>query len=95
VLDFLNGILKVAGIEDNATFTRSTVINVQEEINTVVAAANYLNEDYVTEKILTILGDGDRAEEIIRQKDADGFERMNIATDTEEQRNDGTVGDQQ
>lgn len=91
VLDFLNGILKVAGIEDNATFTRSTVINVQEEINTVVAAASYLSEDYVTEKILTILGDGDKAKEIIRQKDADGFERMNIAPNTENQANEKAI----
>lgn len=91
VLDFINGILEVAGIEDTATFTRSTVINVQEEINTVVAAASYLSEDYVTEKILTILGDGDKAEEIIRQKDADGFERMNIAPNTENQANERAI----
>ncbi len=77
-LDFLNGILSVAGIEDNATFTRSTVVNTQEEINTVIAASAYLTEDYVTEKILNLLGDGDRAEELLRQRDADGIERMNI-----------------
>ncbi len=84
VLDFLNGILFVAGIEDNATFTRSTVVNTQEEINTIIAASAYLTEDYVTEKILTILGDGDRAEELLRQRDADGIERMSIEQEEEQ-----------
>ena len=76
VLDFLDGIMKVAGIEDTATFTRSTVVNAQEEITTVIAASSYLSEDYVTEKILNILGDGDKAAEMIAQRDADNMGRM-------------------
>ena len=52
--------------------------NVQEEINTVVSAASYLTEDYVTEKILTILGDGDKANKILKQKAADELERGRV-----------------
>lgn len=91
VLDFINGILEVAGIEDTATFTRSTVINVQEEINTVLAAASYLSEDYVTEKILTIFGDGDKAEQMIRQREADGLDRMSVSPFTENQANEKAI----
>ena len=91
VLDFIEGALKILNIEDSATFTRSTVVNTQEEVGTVISAANFLSEGYVTEKILTILGDGDRAEEIIRQKEADGFERMNIAPNTENQANERAI----
>ena len=76
VHDFLDGILAVIGIEDTATFTRSTIVNVQEEISSVVAAAQFLDESYVTEKILTILGDADKAEDVLKQMDADGIERL-------------------
>jgi SPP1 family phage portal protein len=65
--DFINGILAVAGIEDTATFTRSQIVNKQEEIETLITAAPYLGEEYVSEKILTLLGDIDRAEEIAQK----------------------------
>lgn len=82
VLDFLNGIMALAGIEDNPSFTRSYIINTQEEITTVVAAGQYLTDDYITEKVLTLLGDGDKAQKIIKQIDADEIERFNdIDTD--------------
>lgn len=71
VLDFLQSLLAIIGIDDNPTFTRSMIVNVQEEINTVIASGAYLPEDYVREKILTILGDGDKVEDIQRQIDAD------------------------
>ena len=74
--EFVNGILKVAGIDDEPTFTRSTMINTAEEIQTVLQAATHLPDDYVTQKILSILGDGDRASELIAQMDADELERM-------------------
>lgn len=80
VLEFIDGIMKLAGIEDEPTFTRSTIVNTQEEVQTLVQAAPYLGEDYVTEKILTLLGDGDKADEIIKTKDADSITRLgNIA----------------
>lgn len=65
VTEFLKGILFVAGIDDAPTFTRSYLINTQEEISTVLQAAQYLDDDYVTRKILTILGDADKADEVL------------------------------
>ena len=76
VLDFLRGIMALNGIEDEPTFTRSMIVNVQEEIQSVVMAASYLDGSYVTRKILTLLGDGDQAEEILAQMDADDAERL-------------------
>lgn len=78
VLNFIQGILKIAGVDDEVTFTRSAVINVQEEISVVLQAAPYLSQDYVTSKILTMLGDADQAEDILKQMDADGMERVTI-----------------
>lgn len=76
VIDFISGILAVAGIEDEPTFTRSTIINTQEEVQTVVLAASYLGSDYVTRKILSLLGDGDQADEVLRAVDAEDAERL-------------------
>lgn len=76
VLEFLQHILYLAGITDeDPSFTRSYIINRQEEINAVVSASQFLDEEYCTRKILTIFGDGDQADEIIKRMDADELER--------------------
>lgn len=75
VVDFIKGILALAGIDDNPTFTRSTMINTSEEIDNILKAATYLDSTYVTEKILSILGDGDKTEEVLARMDADEIER--------------------
>lgn len=85
VLDFIQGILAVAGIEDEASFTRSVMVNQSEMITTVVQAAAYLPEDYVTTKILEILGDGDQAETILQQMAADELDRFGNLTEPEEE----------
>lgn len=81
ILDFLYGILALAGIDDEPTFTRSMLVNTSEEITTVVAAAQFLADDYVTEKILTILGDGDKAQDVLKQMDADELSRGGVLDD--------------
>lgn len=83
VLDFLNGIMAVAGIEDEASFTRSTVVNTQEEVQTVVLAADHLSSEYVTRKILNLLGDGDKAGEVLKQMDAEDMERLGTVMEDE------------
>ena len=84
VLDFINGILKVAGIEDEATFTRSVIINQSEMINTLLASATYLPDEYVTRKVLEYLGDGDKADDLLKQIDADEIDRFNGREDEDE-----------
>lgn len=79
LIDFLQGILAVAGIDDDPTFTRSTIVNTQEEVSTVISAASYLTSDYVTRKILILLGDGDQAEDMIKEMTAEAVERYNSA----------------
>ncbi len=74
VIKFVKGILAVAGIEDEPTFTRSRLVNVNESVTTVLQASEVLDADYVTEKILNLLGDGDRTEEILERMEADELE---------------------
>jgi len=68
VHECLDALCALAGMEDNeATFTRSMIVNTQEEISILVSAAQYLEEDYLIRKILTLLGDGDMADELIEK----------------------------
>ena len=76
VLDFLDGIMALAGVEDEPTFDRSKMVNTQEEVQTVLLAAQYLDPIYVTTKILSLLGDGDQTEEVLKRMDANDGERL-------------------
>lgn len=76
VTEFIQGVLELAGIDDTPTYTRNKIINAQEETQTVLLGAQYFDGEYITKKLLTILGDADRAEEVIRRKDAGDLERL-------------------
>lgn len=43
VIEFIQGILELAGIDDNPSFKRSMIVNQTEETNMVLAAAQYLD----------------------------------------------------
>lgn len=75
-IEFINGILAVAGIDDKPTFTRSTMINQGEELQNILSAAVLLPPEYAVEKVLTILGDGDRADKIIAELHRNEQERL-------------------
>ena len=79
IIEFLDRLMKVIGIEDTPTFTRSMLINVSEMIQILLQSATALTDEYVTTKILELLGDGDKAEYIINQKVADELARYNIS----------------
>lgn len=76
VLDFIKGIKEIVGIEDDASFTRSMIVNSAEEVQTVLQAATVLDDEYLTRKVLEILGDGDKAEEILKRKEEEDMNRM-------------------
>ena len=68
VTDFIMGILELAGIEDEPTYTRSQMSNRAETLDMVLQSAEYLDVEYVTKKILTLLGDADELEEVLKRK---------------------------
>ena len=78
VKEFVAGTLEVAGLESDVSFTRSMIINTTEDINSVLSAAQYLSSDYVTKKVLDILGDGDQAEAMLEQMSADELNRFGL-----------------
>jgi len=75
VTEFINGILAIVGIEDEPTYTRSLIVNQQEMIQNLVASAEYLSADYITRKVLEILGDIDKVDEVMEQKLVDETSR--------------------
>ena len=75
-MEFIKEICRLAGVEDNPTFTRSVIVNATEIIQDVLQAAPYLSAEYVTEKILTVLGDGDKAEAVLKAIDGEDINRF-------------------
>ena len=65
ITDFIQRLLAVAGVEDEPTYTRSIIVNKSEEITSVVNSALYLDDEYVTEKVMTILGDKDKIQDVL------------------------------
>lgn len=76
ITDFIKGLLKIAGVDDTPTYTRSIIINKSEEIQNVIASAMYLSTEYVTEKLLTILGDKDALTEVQRGIATESIDRF-------------------
>ena len=92
VIKFIKGILTVAGIDDEPTFTRSKLINVSENIQAILQAGEFLDSAYITEKILNILGDGDQAEEILKRMEENELQRNEVTVDddTDDEDNQNT-----
>lgn len=86
VREFLKKILEIAGIDDTPSFTRSMIVNNQEEVQLVIQSAAYLDEEYVTRKILTLFGDGDMADEILKRRDLNEVSNFNEETGEEEEK---------
>ena len=89
IREFLDGICAIAGVDSEISFTRSLIVNTQEEVTTVISAAQYLDTEYVTRKILTLLGDGDQADEILKRMAAEDQERLNVGGESEDDDEDG------
>lgn len=83
VLEFIEGILKVAGITDEATFTRSKIVNRSDEIQNVISGGEYLSQEYCTTKILTLLGDADQVDEVMKQLSAQ--DTIDLTDDTNDE----------
>ena len=84
IISFVQKILELAGIDDTVTFTRSKIVNKSEEINTLLAAQAYLDDETLVEQICTLLGIGDKVDEILRKRQGEEqsrFEEETLAED--------------
>lgn len=88
VTEFILNLLQLLGIEDEPTYQPDTIVNKAEEVQVVMAAAEHLSDEYVTEKVLTILGDIDRIEAVKAQRlreDTSRYETPKDETDETEE----------
>ena len=83
VTDFVLGILALAGIEDEPTYTRDYLINQQEMVQTLLLTAGTLPDDYIVGKLLEVLGDVDRKQEILDATAADAYGRFSAGGNEE------------
>lgn len=76
ITDFIQRLLAVAGVEDEPTYNRSIIVNKTEEITSLVNSALYLDDQYVTERIMTTLGDKDKIEDVLDRRAGIDMTRM-------------------
>lgn len=80
ITDFIMRLLAVAGVDDEPTYTRSIIVNRTEDITTLVNSALYLDDQYITEKIMTLFGDKDKVEEALDSQARIDVQRMTGGT---------------
>jgi len=90
VRKFLKALLNVAGMASKPSFTRSMLINTGEDVETVLAASTALTSEYVTRKVLTLLGDGDQADEILEQMEEEEVARAGVGGEEADELEDDT-----
>ena len=66
---------------DKPTYTRNQIVNKQEEVQTVLMAAPYTTPEYITRKLLTVLGDADMVEEILKELAAEDLGKFDGGED--------------
>ncbi len=75
VIDFIHRLCELVGIEAEPSFQRSFIANQTEETNMVLAAAPYLDDEIILDKLPFITPDEKDA--LLERVDAEGLKRMN------------------
>lgn len=84
VSDFIERLLTVAGVEDQATYKRALIINQGETIDNYLKGAMYLDDEYLTESIMTVLGDKDQVQSVLDRRAAANINRLTGGTSAEQ-----------
>ena len=74
VLDFLDDLFKLVGIEDNPTFKRSRIVNQLEETQMILTAAQYLDDETILKHLPFLTPD--EVDEIQKRKAEEDLDRM-------------------
>lgn len=82
ITDFIQRLMAVAGIEDAPTYDRSLVINRSEDVDDLMKGALYLDDIYITQKLMTLFGDKDKIDEVISRKAESDISRLTNGTET-------------
>ena len=90
IFDFINGLLNLIGVEDAPTFKRSKIINMNEDTQMILSAAQYLDDETILNHLpfLNI----DEVDEILKRVDEEELDRM--AAEEESEQNDQEESEQ-
>ena len=75
---FLALVFEIIGEDSKVTFSRSTTINAPETAGVVLQGAQYFTPEYITKKLLTLVGDGDLADKMIEEMHANELEQIQL-----------------
>ena len=88
ITTWIKGLLKLLGVDDDPSYQRDTIVNKNEEIQNILQSADHLSDEYVTKKLLTILGDIDAVDEVMKQRlkeDVDRYKKEPNETPEDEE----------
>lgn len=74
VTRFIVEVLRIVGVDDAPSYTRNQIINKTEEVQALMLAAQYYDDEYITKKLLTINGDIDQYEAMAKRKAAEDID---------------------
>lgn len=74
VTEFIRGLLDLIGIDDSPTYQRSKIVNVSEDTQVVLSAADYLDDETILKHLPFI--NVDEVESILEKKDEENAERL-------------------
>lgn len=91
VVDFIEGLLKLIGVDDSPTFKRSMIINMQEMTQVILSSAQYLDDETIL-KHLPFLNI-DEVGDVLKKRDEEEISRFEQEEQGEEQTegNEGEV----
>ena len=81
VLSFISGLFKLVGIDTVPTFTRSKIVNMKEEVETIMTELPLIGEEMALKKLPNLTPE--EVEEILNRKAADDLSRFSNAELTE------------
>ena len=81
VLEFLQLLFNIVGIDDSPSFVRSRIVNQTEETQMVLSAATYLDDEAVLKHLPWLTSE--EADEILKRMDADDSARLNAPNEPE------------
>lgn len=79
IIEFVQQVLRLMGIEDTPQFKRNRVSNQTEQTQMVISAAEYLDEETILQKLPFVTVD--EVQDIIARRDAEGQERLDDSED--------------
>ena len=86
VIEFIQSILELAGIDDDPSFKRSMIVNMTEETNMLLAAAQYLDDETILKHLPFLNVDEiDGILDNLTREEADRFEEEDFLLDEEEE----------